>query len=384
MPDSEVAAGRRAFGSSFPIIPHRIRPVKPTRPPFTARFVRMEPFLLGTALSGVSSLGYSCANICLRWLTHCDPLLVSCIKAVPTMLVATALVIMSTTRGTIRWPRMPAFLGLACVGMTAQLGGNGLFQWAMGEVGLALTVPLCAGTMIIAATILGRVWLGEGVTMRSAAALSLLISAIAVLSFGAERHPQIAELATADAPITIALAAACLCGIAYAVLNVTIRRLVTGSMQMPVVLATVSSIGVISLGLASIYRAGWESLAATELTDIGVMFIAGTFNAVGFFTLTRALQLVSIVQVNAVSASQSALAALAGVALFGESLTASLIVGVTLTIIGLSIVDRGKKLPGAHPGDSTTSDAPSADDDTAAAQVQLPAAAVLPREPTIR
>ena len=36
------------------------------------------------------------------------------------------------------------------------------------------------------------------------------------------------------------------------------------------------------------------------------MFIAGLFNAVGFFTLTRALQLVSIVQVNAVSASQSA------------------------------------------------------------------------------
>jgi len=344
----------------------------------------MEPFLLGTALSGVSSLGYSCANICLRWLTHCDPLLVSCIKAVPTMLVATALVGLGAARGNVRWPRMPVFLGLACVGMTAQLGGNGLFQWAMGEVGLALTVPLCAGTMIIAATILGRVWLGEGVTPRSALALTLLISAIAVLSIGAERHPQIAELATAHAPITIALAAACLCGIAYAVLNVTIRRLVTGSMQMHFVLATVSSVGVISLGLAAIYRSGWATLAATDLADIGVMFIAGTFNAVGFFTLTRALQLVSIVQVNAVSASQSALAAIAGVAIFGESLTASLIVGVTLTIMGLAIVDRGRKIPVPHGGDTSATDSGAFEDGVATPLDQVPAAGVLPREPTIR
>ncbi len=179
--------GRGRLRSPVTAVPHTIRPVKPTEPSAVAGLSRIEPFLLGTVLSGVSSLAYSCSNVCLRWLAQCDPLLVSCIKAVPTLLFATALVLIGVSRGTTRWPAMPAFLGLAAVGVLAQLGGNGLFQWSMGEVGLALTVPLCAGTMIIAATILGRVWLGEGVTPRSAIALTILISAIGVLSLGAER-----------------------------------------------------------------------------------------------------------------------------------------------------------------------------------------------------
>jgi drug/metabolite transporter (DMT)-like permease len=366
--------------SSSIIILHTIRPVKTNQNSTVARLTRIEPFLLGTVLSGVSSLGYSCSNVCLRWLAHCDPLLVSCIKAVPTLFVATALVYLSVARRTMRWPSMPAFLGLATVGIIAQLGGNGFFQWSMGEVGLALTVPLCAGTMIIAATILGRVWLREAVTPRSALALAILISAIVVLSVGAERAPQLAELSTADASITAALAAACFSGISYAVLNVTIRRLVTGSMPMSLVLSTVSAVGVVSLGLVAIARTGWAPLAATAPSDLGVMFIAGSFNAVGFFTLTKALQLVSIVQVNAVSASQSALAAIAGVAIFGESMTTSLVFGVSLTILGLTLVDRGRKM--RTPPDSGGSSAAPNEQLVAISPLQLPGSVALPREPT--
>ena len=125
----------RPRSSTF-IILHTIRPVKPSgRQPAHAR-PRFEPFLLGTVLSTVSSVAYSGSNICLRWLAHCDPLLVSCVKAVPTMLLATALVGAGAAHGVVRWPSMRAFLGLVLVGTIAQLGGNGLFQWSMGEVGL--------------------------------------------------------------------------------------------------------------------------------------------------------------------------------------------------------------------------------------------------------
>jgi drug/metabolite transporter (DMT)-like permease len=313
-------------------------------------------------------------------LADCDPLLVSCIKAVPTMLVAAALVLAGLAVGRVRWPSVRAFVALACVGTFAQLGGNGLFQWSIAQVGLALTVPLCSGTMIIAAAFLARVWLGEGVTPRSAVALSLLVVAIFVLSLGAERHPREAELAIATAPVTLALAAACFSGVAYATLNVMIRRLVTGSVQMPVVLATVSSMGVISLGAGSILRVGWPGLAETPLGELGVMFVAGTFNAVGFFTLTKALQLVSIVQVNAVSASQSALAALAGVALFGEHFTASLLCGVTLTILGLSLVDRARKVHAAPAGGPQVLADDEEDDELLPTPLQMPDAAAFPRE----
>ena len=299
------------------------------------------------------------------------------------MIAATILVGAGAASGRVRWPSPRVFVALAGVGTLAQLGGNGFFQWSLGQVGLALTVPLCSGAMIIAATILGRVWLGEGVSPRSAVAIFLLIAAIAVLSFGAERSPKIAELATATAPITLALGGACLAGVAYAVLNVTIRRLVTGAVQMPVVLATVSSVGVIGLGLGSVYRVGWSAMAEVSLGDLGTMFVAGSFNAVGFFTLTKALQLVSIVQVNAVSASQSAIAALAGVALFGEALTGSLAAGVTLTILGLALVDRGRTLH-PTPRDGGPSNPGEKEEVVAAPPLQFPAAAALPRKPTTR
>ena len=72
------------------------------------------------------------------------------------MLLATTLVVAGAASGLVRWPSMRTFTALALVGILAQLGGNGCFQWSMSQVGLALTVPLCAGTMIIASSILGR------------------------------------------------------------------------------------------------------------------------------------------------------------------------------------------------------------------------------------
>ena len=377
--NARAVAGRR---SSFAILLRTIRPVKPSEHTIFARFLRIEPFLLGTALSGLSSLAYSCSNVCLRWLAHCDPLLVSCIKAVPTLLVATAL------RGFRRGAGQHALAAHASLSGTGRRGCDG----AIGRQRSFSMVHRRSGTGADRAALLGhddhrrlpapRIWLHEGVTPRSALALAILITAIAVLSLGAERAPQLAELATADAPITAALGAACFSGVAYAVLNVTIRRLVTGTMPMPFVLATVSSVGVVSLGLAAIARVGWEPLAATELTDLGVMFIAGTFNAVGFFTLTKALQLVSIVQVNAVSASQSAFAAMAGVAIFGESMTASLLVGVTLTIVGLTLVDRGSKILRREPSPPQPEPLVAGETFVSAPAGQLPDAVTLPREPT--
>ena len=353
----------------------------------------LDPLVFGTICSIFSSVAYSASNVCLRSAAGNDPFLVSCVKAVPTMLVAVVLLTLSWSQGKLRFPSPKAFAALTLVGTIAQLGGNGAFQWSLSQVGLALTVPICAGSMIIAATVLGRFWLGEGVTPRSAVALGILITSITVLSVGAERAPELAETATATPSprpavhVGIVLTAACCAGIAYAVLNVLIRKLVTGTFAMPFVLAIVSSVGVISLGFASIAKIGWEGIEATPMSAIGVMFVAGSFNAMAFLALTKALQLVSLVQVNAVSASQSALAAIAGVILFREAPTVSLMLGVLLTVLGLTLVDRGRKIhPQLAATSSTPDDAPAApiEEGVAIPPVQTTDAAFLPRDPTIK
>ena len=73
-----------------------------------------------------------------------------------------------------------------------------------------------------------------------------------------------------------------------------------------------------------------------------MMILAGLANALAFFALAKSLQLIEVVHVNALNASQVAMAAVAGVVLFNESLTTPLVVGVLLTGFGLLLMRRAR------------------------------------------
>jgi len=321
--------------------------VKPSHPRSPATPLGLDPLLVGTLYGAASAVLYSGANICLRGLTQFDPFLVSCVKAMPTMALAAAWVGYRYWRGRLDRPSWRALGVLAAAGVIAQVGGNAAFQWSLGAAGLAIAVPLCSGTMIIGAALMGRFWLGEGVTPRSALAMLVLIVSIVVLSLGTSRS-HAAEIASTEAAAIAALvpwgaAAACFSGVAYAILNVVIRRVVTGTLPLSVTLLTVSTVGFASLGAGSLLHAGWSVIAQTPPVDLAAMVGAGTINAGAFFLMGRALQWASLVEVNIVSASQSALAAVAGIAIFREPVTATLVVGVALSIAGCVLVDRGRR-----------------------------------------
>ena len=209
---------------------------------------------------------------------------------------------------------------LVAAGLFMQLAGNVSFQWALGEIGLAVTVPLVFGALIIGGAVCGRVVLSEGITSRSAVAMLLLIVAVTLLSVGAEQANAAVALGGPSQRIIVALAcgAACLAGLAYAVCNVVIRRVATGSAPLSGTLLILSTTGFISLGVLTFARIGPAGIAATTLEQWGVMIAAGVFNAVAFFSLGRALQIISIVHANTLNASQVAMCAVAGIVLFDE------------------------------------------------------------------
>jgi drug/metabolite transporter (DMT)-like permease len=76
-------------------------------------------------------------------------------------------------------------------------------------------------------------------------------------------------------------------------------------------------------------------MLATTPAELLLMLAAGLCNTVAFISLTKSLQLTSVVYVNALSAIQAMLAALVGVIVFHEKLTSGLAIGVALTIGGL-------------------------------------------------
>lgn len=309
----------------------------------------VDPHVLGTFCGLFSALIYTCANAFLRALHECDPVWVSAVKAVPTVLAMGPVVAAMAFRGQRIMPSMGMLLAIGLGGLLGQLGGNISFQWALSQIGLALTVPLSLGGMILSAAILGRIFLYEPVTPKAVFALVLLLAAICVLSMGAQE----AGVTTADAPVplwrlTAGVAAACLCGVAYAVLNVILRYCITRGAPLPTTLFTVSVVGLLALGLIAWLRIGHRGMLETTPKDLALMLGAGLCNTVAFVSLTKSLQLTSVVYVNALNATQATLAAIAGVLIFKEALSPWLALGVGLTIAGLMCLahaHRAMRLP---------------------------------------
>jgi drug/metabolite transporter (DMT)-like permease len=96
----------------------------------------------------------------------------------------------------------------------------------------------------------------------------------------------------------------------------------------------------LSLGPLSLWRLGGPALLATPPRQLSMMLLSGVLNLVGFFCLSRGLQLASVVQANVLNASQVAMAAMAGFVIFGERPGIAAIYGILLTIVGMVLVER--------------------------------------------
>lgn len=308
-------------------------------------WLRPEPFVLGTLLGFVSAVGYTGANIFLRALTHCDPIWVSCIKAFPTVVLVSPWLVGRAVRGQVISPSLKLLWLLVLAGVLGQLGGNVLFQWSLGVVGMALSVPLTLGAMILTGTLLGRYFLREHVSRQMAWAIFTLILAIFILGFGA-RAANLAIVETGIdeftagglAYLAAGVMAACTSGVVYCILGAAIRHASTNGMPLSTILVTVSVVGMLCLGGLSYLRMGAAAIWNTNSNDMALMLMAGICNAAAFWSLSKALHLTGLVYVNALNASQIAMATVAGVVFFDEAFTFSMFAGVVLTMVGLLLM----------------------------------------------
>src|SRR5262249_18629990 len=152
----------------------------------------------------------------LRAVKDSDPVWVAAIRAVPTVLLVGPVVALMPLFGKKVLPRPALTAAIIAGGLCGQLGGNISFQWCLGEIGVALAVPLTLGGMILSAAILGRVFLAEPVTPRAALSLLLLLMAIGVLSLGAaDARKTVAQSAASPQRLAAGVGAACLAGVCY-------------------------------------------------------------------------------------------------------------------------------------------------------------------------
>lgn len=303
--------------------------------------------VIGTLCGLFSSFAYTAANTCLRAVSHCDPIWVSAVKAVPTVLLVGPWLFVRVHKGERILPPWKTLGAIFLAGVFGQLVGNVAFQWSLGIVGIALEVPLSLGAMIVTGPLLGRIFLGEPITWRSAVSIVVLASAVFVLSLGARGATGTETRVAGEVNVLVlsaGIAAACLSGLAYAVLGVVIRYGVTGHASLSTTLVTVGLVGIYGLGSMSLVRIGLTEMLNTSPNDLAIMLLAGICNAGAFLTLTKALQLTPIVYVNALNATQAAMAFLVGALVFWEPITVSMMVGLGMTMAGLVLMRGGRKV----------------------------------------
>lgn len=314
--------------------------------PALSQSVNHHRALSGAVLCAIAALGYTSVNVCMRQLTilECDPVWAVFNRELVTAVAIGPWLFYQAGRGRLAFPTGRTLGLLVLTGLMVEVVANLCIQWALGVVGLAVVVPASFGVMITGGAVLGHFWLGEAVSARSTAAIGLLLVALVLLGMGVEAAgPSIADPNAARmSPLMLVLgvAAASLAGGVFALLNVTIRHSVTRT-TLPIAIAfLIPMLGAVSLGPLSLSRSGWQLIWSTSWEQYVLMAAAGAFNLIAFLAFVNGLQRTTVVHANAVNASQVAMAAVAGVAMFHESPNAWLLLGVFLTIGGILAFDR--------------------------------------------
>jgi drug/metabolite transporter (DMT)-like permease len=243
-------------------------------------------------------------------------------------------------------PSWKQVLALLALGLITQLGGV-LLVWAIGVIGVGVTMTLQMGLMLAASAVLGRIVLGECVFQRQIVAISLITISVAFISLGAQATgapdpPSSPTAAAADhnaERILLGVAAAVLSGVAFAVLTVGVRKMVAGETLPEAVVFLINAMGVVALGPWCVYRLGLTSLLHTDPWYFSVMLGAGLFNLFGFLFLTKSLQWISVVRVNVVNnALTMVLTVAAGILIFAEPLNVDLTIGIALSMAGILLI----------------------------------------------
>jgi DME family drug/metabolite transporter len=314
-------------------------------PPSPSRPLGLSPVVLGTACCIGAAVGYTASNICLRILTvRQDPAWILCVKeSVAVVLVGPWLLVQAARRQRVL-PGKRTLAGLMAIGLATHLGGSLPWIWALGVVGLAITVPASLGVNLVVAAAFGWLMLRERVSVQSGLAIAVVIVSVLLLSAGAGQVNDsiltTAPVATGPFWIGLAILVSCLAGIIWAALTVAIRRSVTRGASIWLVAFIVPAMGASSLALVSLWRHGFSGLLATPADDFALMLICGLFNLVAYLAIIKGLQMTSVVHVNVLTASEAAMAAVAGLLFFQEASSPSLVAGVCLTVAGMALMDR--------------------------------------------
>jgi drug/metabolite transporter (DMT)-like permease len=296
----------------------------------------------------LSAVAYTVVNVTLRSAAPTiDGALGSLIRLIPVAVVAWAFVVRDGARD-FR-PSGEGFIGWRLIGALVVGGagsfvlGNILYFSALREGGLGIT----AGG-IQSGSVLGGIWMGflflrerpRNVTLAGA---GLIIFGLAAIAW--------AQTTTVHERWWLGLALAVAAGTTYAFANATARAVQRRRPLLWVTLAASSLGGAVPLMLiVGIRVASGEHLAGDAGSAL-VVFLAGFANAVALGGLAMAVRHAPVASVNTISSASIVFSFIASVAIFGETGSAPMVLGILAVTAGIIVAQlrRGPAAPEPAP-----------------------------------
>ncbi|MBI1248396.1 EamA family transporter [bacterium] len=268
--------------------------------------------------------------------------------------------IWQVTTGRSPLPHASSLLILIAAAISSQLLGNATLQWSFGVVGVAVSIPLCLGTMIVVGVFISKWLLHESLTFwQKWGTLSLVLALASLSTAGLGTIKSVANQKAGGLMIVAGVIAPMVAGVSYAFLSVAIRRGISREVSMFMTISVICAVGILILGPLSLRTTGLEGMAQTTWTQYGVLLLAGLTNAVAFVAFALSFRYAPVIVGNSANSLQNPLSALAGVFLFHERFSTSLAFGVVLTVLGVILMGiTGKKGPVAENPDNSEAFAP--------------------------
>ena len=294
---------------------------------------------LGTFYAVLSAFGCTGFNICLRFVSNReDPAWSNCVQASVGPVVFGAYLAWLAARGHRALPPWKELAVLSLLGLITQIGGV-LTIWAMGVVGVGITITLQTGGMLASSAVLGLIVLGEPVSWRQVFAVIMITGSVVFFSTGAQSASTITANGVSPLRVLLGIAAGVAGGLSFGILTVGIRKTVTTNTSPAAIVFLITLMGVVAFGPLSVYRLGLPALVHTPPGHLGAMLAAGAMNLLGFLLVTKSLQLSTVVRVNVINNGLTmALTVLAGIVMFGESCNRDILIGILFSAAGTLLI----------------------------------------------
>ncbi len=249
------------------------------------------------------------------------------VGAIRILVGGTALVLLAAAAG--RLPRLRSWWSLPVfVAGLAMAGYQPLFFWGVQRSGVAIGTVVAIGSAPVMAGALGIVVLGEGLTRRWAAATLSAVSGVVLLVLaGSSTGIRAGGLA-------LSLGA----GACYAAYAVATKRIVQSHPPLTTTALVFAWASVLSLPLLATADLAW----LTEAGGIALALYLGIVTiGVAYLLFTRGLRVTPVGTAATLTMAEPATAALLGVVLLGEHLSALQLAGLTTIGMGLVLLRGG-------------------------------------------